>query len=291
MSKNAASTKWLQIGAALRVERERQRHSLSDFATKAGVSKGHLSKIENGKVPLKEHQLAKMLTLLEVTGERYDEIIGLLQNADAAEWTATEVGDRDAMNSALADFEARASSIVDNALAIVPGLIQHPEYTRAIMSSGFVPPSEISARVAMRMGRSSVIDPNRTDEPAQYTAYLDEAVLRKRVGGTTVMVKQLRFLQKVAAWPNTTIRVIPDSIGWYPGMTGAFSKINPRDPDNLTVVYLETRRSGQILHLDEDMEEYDRVIVAAQRAAMSPDETTKLIAAAIEGMEQLHEVT
>lgn len=286
MSKNSASTKWLQIGAAVRVERQARQITLADFAQLAGFSKGHMSKIENGQVPLKEHLVAKMLTLLRVKGARYDEIIKLLDNADAAEWTATEVGDRDAMNKALIDFEARAGEIVDSALAIVPGLIQVPEYTRAIMSSGFVPSAEIAARVAMRMGRSSVIDPQRSDTPAKYTALLDEAVLRKRVGSATVMVKQLRFLMNVASWSNATIRVIPDSAGWYPGMTGAFSKINPRDPDDLAVVYLETRRSGQILHLDEDMEEYDRTIVAAQRAAMSPDDTAKLIAAAIEWMEQ-----
>lgn len=275
----------MMLGSALRFERQQHGDSLSDFALKLEISKGHLSKIENGHVFPKEHQVAKMLTLLEVKGERYDQILGLLNGSDPAEWTATTLGEREAMNSALIGFEAGAKRIVDNALVIAPGLIQVPDYTRAIMSGGTVPASEIHTRVTQRMGRTAVIDPNRTDDPALYEAFIDQAVLRKRVGGKDVTIKQLKFFLRVAKWPNATVRVIPDSAGWYPGMSGAFSKIDPREPDDLTVVYMETRRSGQILHLPEDMEEYDNTIAAGLKAAMSPTDTEELIAAAIEEME------
>lgn len=291
MAENGASTKSIRLGSALRVERERQNVSLSDFAAKTGVSKGHLSKIENGHVLPKEHQVAKMLTLLDVTGERYDEIIGLLNGADAPEWTASTLGERDAMNAALTDFEAGAAEIVDGALVVAPGLAQVAEYARAIMSGGTVPRSEINTRVATRMGRAAIIDPNRTDDPVKYTAFLDEAVLHKLIGGPAVMVKQLKFLLRMAKWPNVTIRVIPNSAGWYPGLAGAFSMIKPRDPDALTVVFTETRRTGQILHAREDIEEYDRTILAGQGAAMSPTDTEELIAAIIEKMGQQSEVT
>lgn len=291
MAENGASTKSIRIGSALRVEREREGHSLGDFAAKSGISKGHLSKIENGHVLPKEHQVAKMLTLLDVKGERYDEIIGLLNGAEATEWTASTLGERDAMNAALTDFEVGAREIVDGALVLGPGLTQNADYTRAIMSGGTVPRSEINARVTMRMGRAAIIDPNRTDNPASYTALLDEAVLHKQIGGPIVMVKWLQFLLRMAKWPNVTIQVIANTAGWYPGLAGAFSMIRPRDPEALTVVYTETRRTGQILHAREDIEEYDRTILAGQGAAMSPTDTEALIAAVIEKMGQQSEVT
>jgi len=101
------------------------------------------------------------------------------------------------------------------------------------------------------------------------------------------MADQLRFLHTIATtWQNAKILIVPDTAGWYPGMSGAFSMIEPRDKNALSIVYLGTRRSGQILDLDEDLAEYAKTVVAGEAAAMTEGESAERIAAAIAEMEK-----
>ncbi|MFB9687724.1 helix-turn-helix domain-containing protein [Amycolatopsis plumensis] len=288
MAENKASAKSAKIGAHLRAERVQRDVTLTAFADEVGISKAHLSRIETGISPVKVEDVARMLTLLGVRGERFDQIVAMV-NGDEAQhgWTATTLSEQAAMNAALADFEANAATITDGALVLLPGLVQDSGYTRAIMSGGTVPAHEISARVAMRAGRGAVIDPNRTRRPVTYKALIDEAALRKCIGGREVMADALRFLHKIATeWSNATIRIVPDRAGWYPGMTGAFSMIEPRDKAALSIVHLGTRRSGQILDQSEDLAEYARTVDAGEAVALSKDESAERIATAIEEMEK-----
>ncbi|MGW4525205.1 helix-turn-helix domain-containing protein [Amycolatopsis sp. NPDC004378] len=288
MAENKASAKSAKIGAHLRVEREDRNITLTAFANEVGISKAHLSRIETGQTPVKVEDAARMLTLLGVNGDRFDEIIGMVHGDETQHgWTATTLSEQAAMNAALADFEANAASITDGALVLLPGLTQDSGYTRAVMSGGTVPAHEISARVAMRAGRGAVINPHLTRRPAKYKALIDEAALRKQIGGREVMADALRFVYTIATtWDNATILIVPDSAGWYPGMTGAFSMIEPRDTDALSIVHLGTRRSGQILDRDEDLAEYRKTAKAGEAAALDEVESAQRIAAAIEEMEK-----
>lgn len=288
MAENKASAKSAKIGAHLRAEREERKLTLTAFADEVGISKAHLSRIETGLSPVKVEDVARMLTLLGVKGDRFEQIIGMVNGDENPHgWTATSLSEQAAMNAALVDFEAGARSITDGALVLIPGLLQRPDYTRAVMSGGTVPRSEINTRVAMRAGRTAVIDPGRTNKPVTYKALIDEAALRKHIGGREVMVDQLKFLHTIATeWKNATILVVPDEAGWYPGMSGAFSMIEPRDDAALSIVYLETRRTGQILDHTEDLAEYARTVEAGEAAAMSKDDSAGRIATAIAEMEK-----
>lgn len=287
MADNRPTTKGIRLGRTLREARESTGISLTAFAEQIGIDKGQLSKIENGKTrkPPTEQDVARILGGLGINGDEYERIMAMARGADAAQWTATTLPDRELMNSAVIDAEAAAAAITVSALVLFPGLIQDPSYARAIMSAGTVPREEVSTRVAVRMGRTSVIDPNRTDHPAKFTALIDEAAFRRQVGGPKVMIQQLKYLRdRVATWENVNLHVIPNEAGWYPGTSGAFSLIEPREPDGLTIVYLENRRSGQLLHADEDVAAYRDAVNAGLRAAMNPSDTSEFIAAVIEEM-------
>lgn len=284
MAGNAATTKGLRIGNALKQERENAKITLSAFAAEIGVSKSMLSRIENGLKLPEEHLVAKILTKLDVAGDKYDEILGMLEGADAQQWNATTLADQAQQSAALAEFEANASAIYDVAPLLVPGLLQVGPYARAIMSKGTVPTGEIAHRVATRMGRRDVIDPHRTETPAHYTALIDEAVLRRIVGSPAVMVEQLTHILRVAKWEHADIRVIALDGGWTPALSGQFSLIDPRN-DGFPIVSMGTRRSNLLLHAPEDVAAYRDAVNAVLRAAMSPDETTTLIAAVIDEMQ------
>lgn len=286
MADNRPTTKGIRLGRTLREARESTGVTLTAFAEQVGIDKGQLSKIENGKTrrPPTEQEVARILGALGINGDEYDRIMAMARGADADQWTATTLSDRELMNSAVIDAEAAAAEITAGALILIPGLAQKLSYARAIMSSGTVPRAEISTRVAVRVGRSNVIDPDRTAQPARYIAIIDEAALHRQVGGPDVMIEQLKYLQQMATWDNTDIRVVPFTAGWYPGASGAFELIEPRDPSDLPLVYLENRSSGQLLHADEDVAEYREAVAAGLRAAMKPAESLELIAAVINEM-------
>jgi hypothetical protein len=124
--------------------------------------------------------------------------------------------------------------------SMVPGLLQTPEYARAVLSTR--PNSsqeEIDELVAARLARQDVLA--RREPPLLY-AMLDEAVLHRDVGGMSIMHAQLVHLAEMAVRPNITIQVVPYSAGAHNGLLGAFAIA---DADgSLPVAYLETAALG-----------------------------------------------
>lgn len=280
-----ASTKSMRVGAALREEREARKVSLRKFALEVDISQAQLSRIETGQTKLEIALVAKILTKLDVKGARYEQILSWLDGPDTQQWIATSGADQAQQSAALVEFEAGASQIFEFAALLVPGLLQVAPYARAIMSRGTVPPSEVTTRVLTRMGRRDVIDPSRTANPAAFTAVLDEGVLTRVIGSPAVMVEQLEHLLTVTSWAHTDIRVASlKNANWHPGLSGGFLLIEPRNSDGIPIVSIGSRRASLILHANEDVAEYRESADAVLRAAMSPDETTTLIAAAIKEM-------
>ncbi|MEC3979218.1 helix-turn-helix domain-containing protein [Amycolatopsis sp. H20-H5] len=284
MADNTASTKAMRLGAALRSAREDRGISLSQFAPQVELSKSQLSRIENGHTLPKEHELGRILSRLEVKGDRYDEIVGLLDGADATSWVATTLADQAVQHAAFIDFEAKAGTITEVAPNLLPGLTQIRAYVSAIMSSGStVPPEEIGTRVATRLGRRDVISPEERPDPARFVAFLGKAAITQVIGDTEGMIQQLAHLLKISAWENVEIRVM-STVGWHPGLESAFTLIDPREPQGTPIVFLENRRSGQILHIEEDIAAYRDAVTLIMQAAMSREESAELIADVIKGM-------
>lgn len=278
MAENTVTTKALRLGSALRQEREALDISLSKFAPMVDLSKSQLSRIETGQALPKEHELGKILQTLGVKGDRYEELVKLLQGADSIQWLATTLGDQAQQQAAMVAAEAEADWIVDGAALLVPGTSQVDGYARAIMSGGIVPRGEIAASVAMRMGRRDVIDPNRRANPARYTALIDEAVLHRIVGSPEIMVDQLTHLLEVASWPHTAIHVVALDAGWTRLASGPFTYLE-RGEAGTPIVYLGSRRSTLILHAKEDVTEYRETVDSVLQAAMLEPESAELIAA------------
>lgn len=284
MADNTPTTKGLQLGTELRNLRLEHGLGLNQFADRIGFDRGKLSRIENGKRTASEGDVAKILGNLGVNGEKYDELIAIARGADTDQWLATRLPEQRAQNAAVVDFESRAAAITEWAPALIPGLVQVASYARAIMTSDEdVPPGDVATRVALRMGRREAIDPVRTAQPARFLALVDEAALRRNIGGPQVMAEQLEYLLQVAEWENACVQIVPVDAGWHPGLAGQFQLIEPKE-DGFPIVYLETRRSGLILHTEEDVAAYQKSIDAVLRVAMTPAQSAEAIAAATEEM-------
>ncbi|MDH2428397.1 helix-turn-helix transcriptional regulator [Sphaerisporangium sp. TRM90804] len=103
---------------------------------------------------------------------------------------------------------------------IVPGLLQTEAYAREIfMASPGITGEEVDERLAGRMQRRGIL--NR-DRPPAVHFIMDEAVLRRAVGGTAVMGEQLRFLREIAEHPQVTIQIVPAETAVHCGLVGGF---------------------------------------------------------------------
>ena len=277
----AGTAKGRALGGALRKARTERKLSLRQLAAKINRQPGVLSTWETGTHIPKPDQVAQILVTLEITGDRYDEIIALAYDNDAPLWVATSLPERLQQLSALVDFEQNAATLTDVSPLMIPGPLQTSNYIRAAMIDARIPAGDVAARVAMRIGRRDVID--RSNDPVQYIALVGQTALTHVIGDRAIMAEQLRFVIKMAQRPNLTVRAIRSDSGWHPALEGPFYLIEFADMAPL--VHLENRRSGLFLHKSDDVGVYKLAAESVLKATMSESETIKLIADLIARME------
>jgi transcriptional regulator with XRE-family HTH domain len=272
------------LGAALREAREGTGRTLRQLAAELGRDHTLLSRWENGQRVPKSTDVAQVLTVLGVIGDRYDEIVEMAEGTDASLWVAITLPEQRQHQTALLDFEDSAAPITTVSPLLIPGLAQDDGYVRAIMSAGGVPADEVATRVAVRIGRQAVITRRN---PAHLVAVIGEAALRHVIGNKQVMVDQLEHLLKVSELPNVDLRVMDYMSGWQPALEGPFTLIDPRADDEratIPVVQIENRRSGLFLHEPEDVDVYRQAADAMLRSVMSPAQSVELITEVITEM-------
>jgi Domain of unknown function (DUF5753) len=156
---------------------------------------------------------------------------------------------------AYVDLESAARLIRTYEGQFVPGLLQTEDYMRALVGGAQLQdsPEEAERRVALRLGRQALLQ--REDAPRLW-AVVDEAALRRPVGGPRVMRAQLERLIDAAELPNVTLQVLPLAAGAHPAMVGAFSVLRFADQELPDVVYVEHLNNASYLDRREEVERY-----------------------------------
>jgi hypothetical protein len=153
-------------------------------------------------------------------------------------------------------LEAAASVVRTYEAQTVPGLLQTEAYARAnvLATSANVVPAEVEEKVSVRISRQDLV--TRSTDPIQIIAILDEAVLRRQVGGPPAMREQIRHLITMTARPHVVIHVLPFAVGAHPGMEGPFCLLSFPEPDDPDLVYLEQATSGLVPEEPEEVRRY-----------------------------------
>ncbi|WP_167384515.1 helix-turn-helix domain-containing protein [Amycolatopsis tolypomycina] len=285
----AGTPKARTFGSAVREAREalEKKPSLRAVAAQLGMDPSRLSKIETGKAVPSAEVAERILDHLGMTGDHKAEVLALLEGAETEQpWYANTLPEQRQHTTMIVEAEDAAREIFAYTIGVVPGLLQTKRYARAIMVGGGdpLPPSEVTIRVMTRMGRQGVLSPER-EHPVNLIALIaliHETALRQMIGGRVVMVEQLEFLLKIMRRDNIDVRIVPNGLDWHEGLEGSFSLISPReDTDLYPLVFLENRRSGQILHADEDVAAYRDAVDSLLRLAMTSAATEEAIAGAI----------
>lgn len=274
MSKRPATVRARGLGAELRELRNATGLSTREVAERVGWSASTVNRIENGNRAVTSEDVAALLVIYGVTGQERDRLLELAREASQPGWWETGSPALPTQLSALIRFETEASRIVDVGLVLVPGLLQTPEYARAVMVSSKVPEPEIDPRVATRMGRQVVLT---RPEPPEFVAIIDEAALRRPIGGHAVMAEQLQHLLKVADRPHVTLQIVPFSCDGHVSLHGSFVLLEFAKA--AAVVHHEHKRSSIFLDEPEDVQPYAEVARILQEEALNSDESADFVAA------------
>ncbi|MDA2805684.1 helix-turn-helix domain-containing protein [Nocardiopsis suaedae] len=169
-------------------------------------------------------------------------------------------------------LESEASRIRTFESVTIPGLLQTPEYARALISaSGQVTDEhELGQRVDARMFRKSVFSRAR---PLTYWAVIDELALMRI---TPDLVGQLDYLLEMGTRPNVGIQILPAGRGPHAAMTGQFVLLDFPAPDQ-PVVYLECLSEEIYLEKDEEISRYQHLYDYVQAEALSVSDSRDLI--------------
>jgi transcriptional regulator with XRE-family HTH domain len=175
------------------------------------------------------------------------------------------------------ELEVTASSIQSFDVQVVSGLLQTESYARAVLGAGRHP--NVDELVTARLDRQRIL--NRL-EPPLYWVILDEAILRRPIGGKDVMHDQLKRLVEVACTPRIVVQILPYSAGAHACSDGAMTILSfSEGPD---VVYVEGPGSGQLITQPEEVERCRLVYDLVRAAALSPEASVDMIAATMEDL-------
>jgi hypothetical protein len=263
------------LGAHLRRLRDAQEISREAAGWEIRASESKISRMELGRVSFKERDVADLLTLYGVDDEEERErMLALARQANEPGWWHRDGDILPSWFQSYLGLEAAASMIRSYEVQFVPGLLQTNDYARAVIMLGFpkAPLKEIERRVELRMKRQELL--TRKNPPTLWVV-IDEAALRRPIGGAGVMAGQIKALVDAAKMPNVRIQVIPFAFGGHAAAGGPFSILRFPESDLSDVVYVEQMTSALYLDKSEDVDYYtamiERLCVQAEPPAATPE--------------------
>jgi len=263
-----------RLASELRRLRETAGLTIEDVGEKLECSPSKISRIETLRVGVTPRDVRDMLLLYGVGEEQREYLVQIAREARIKGWWEAfgDVG-----RGAFLGFEAEAAILRTYNAVLVPGLAQTEAYIRALISEGAPDMSkeEAERRIAMRMARKNILE---RPDPPRVSFVLDEAILRRPVGGAEVMRTQFDHIVDLAARPNITFQVIPFVHGSYPGMGSSFVIMEFPDPADRDVVYVEGTVDGQFQDNADEVDYHTMLWGHLVASALPPQDSVAFVA-------------
>lgn len=270
-----------KLGTELRDLRTRVGLTSIEAARLVGWHQSKVSRIETGSSGVKPADVCRLLDAYDVRDAELRELLLILAGGEDGggrqKWWHAYRGVLPAAYRDFISLESEASGMRTLETSVVPGLLQTPDYARAVTRAAVkgVPEDKLDALVEVRIARQDVL---RADPPLKLNALLDEAVLRREIGGPAVMARQLRQLYEAATLPQVRLQVLPFTAGAHVGVTGPFVIFSFSSASDLDVVVLDNLTSSHYLERKEELKAYVEAFNALQIQALSPEESLDYIA-------------
>ncbi|GAB2840230.1 helix-turn-helix transcriptional regulator [Actinocorallia aurea] len=260
-----------RLARILKDARETANLSQTAVAGRFGWSQQKLSYIESARNKVSEGDVGNLLDVYGVESPDRDAILTLAREADQRNWWTDFTG---VLTGPYVALEDEASEIGVWMPSLIPGLLQTPEYARAIMSTAGLTELELEQRLRARMARQTILSrPN----PPRFHAIIDESVLERPIGGHAVMRAQLLRVASEAERPMVTVQVLPRSTGAHLGLDGPctlFHFASELDPD---VAYVEGFMGTVYVEQPRKVTACSVALEQLSKIALSPNESAELI--------------
>ncbi|MEU9076539.1 helix-turn-helix transcriptional regulator [Kitasatospora sp. NPDC048538] len=272
-----ATVRRLMLGSQLRKLREARGVSREEAGYSIRASESKISRMELGRVGFKERDVADLLTLYGVDAEQERAtVLGLVRDANATSWWH-EYGDvLPPWFQNYVGLEEAVAEIRSYEVQFVHGLLQTPDYARAVIAAGghVTEPAEIERRVEVRLRRQELLT---GDHAPRLLAVLDEAALRRPWGGPELMRNQIDRLLELGELPNVRLQVLPLGCAGLSAEGGAFTVLGFAEPELADVVYLEQFTTALYLDKPAEVSEYRHAMDGLAADSLSPELTRELL--------------
>lgn len=265
-----------RLGGELKRLREAAGIKMEQAAERIGGDKSKISRQENGRQGVSKLEVEALADLYGVEDQKLrTALITMAREGRRKSWWAQYSDILPEMFQEQLSIESDAVRILLFQPLLVPGLLQTREYAEESIRGVEKTASDeqIELYVSVRMGRQEIL---RENAP-QVVCLLDEAVLRRTVGGPKTMAAQLQKLIELNNPPRLSIQVIPFGQGWHAGLDGAFSIFSYPDPMDLDVVRLEYLDGALYLEEDGPVERYQLAFDQLRASALPSRQSMDLI--------------
>ncbi|MFI7386087.1 helix-turn-helix domain-containing protein [Streptomyces sp. NPDC049813] len=264
-----------RLGQELRRLRELKGMTAEEVAERLLVSQSKISRLENGRRSISQRDVRDLCGVYEVEDHRIvDSLMQMAKDSRQQGWWHSF---GDIPYSVYIGLETDAASLRVYDPQVVPGLLQTRGYAEALIN-GALPettPQDIEKRVQVRMRRQERIQ--APENPLRLWTVLDEAALRRGVGGRHIMREQLDHLVEQSQLPHVTVQVIPFEMGAHPGLNGQYAILEFPDAADSSVVYIEGVTSDLYLEKANDVQKYSVMYEHLRAQALNVEQSRQFI--------------
>ncbi|MGH3396265.1 MAG: helix-turn-helix domain-containing protein [Streptosporangiaceae bacterium] len=265
-----------ELGMRLRKLRNGLRLTVEEVGEQMMCSATKISRLETGARRASLRDVRDLCRIYQVTDKaEADQLMDLARQArEAGWWTKYD----EPVLSPLLGLEQEATAITSFSMYNVPALLQTADYARVLIRGieRRMDPGVLDQRVEARMHRQLLLE---QPEPPRFRALLDEAVLHRQVGGPAVTISQLDKILAAVADELAVVQVIPFAVGAHASIDSQFDFLEFReDSPQRPVVFVEGLFSNRYQERPVEIERYREAIEYLRDAALSPRDTSALIA-------------
>jgi transcriptional regulator with XRE-family HTH domain len=277
-----------QLGRYLRDLRNAAGLTVRDAARGLEWSEAKMWRIETGQTSLRSLDVEAMCRIYGARSDMTAALMGLARETKARGWWQAYGDAVPEWFDLYVGLEAAASRLSLYEQELVPGLLQTEDYARTLITADHPEEGSEGAerRVRLRMARQALV--SRSIDPPALQVALNESVLRWPVGGPTVMAAQLERLAAASELPNVSLRVVPFSAGFHPGiLSGSFNILrfplngNGADSEPPTM-YADLYTGALYLDKPQEIEHYSGTFTGIWQHALDEPSSRELIRQAAE---------
>lgn len=269
-----------RLRAALRHLRDDRGFTQREVAEELDWSISKLIRIEKGPVGISVTDVRALLQHYGVTDpQRVAELVELARASKRPAWWHQYREYFPAQTLTFLGLEAGSIRVRQFQILVFPGLLQHPDYVRALVGGTTSDPETLQRAVDVRTTRQQLL----TEDGPTFFFVIDESVLRRMVGSPEVMRSQLEHVLEVGALPNVTVQVVPYSVGVHQGMKGSFEIFELSESQDDYALLLEQPYVDRLIEeMSEETREYISIFRELEKIAASPAESATMIERAID---------